>query len=346
VHTKLINDADAALSAEVWGNPAVYGKYQHVAMVTLGTGVGFGLILNGRLHQGASGLIEGGHMIVVSTGDARVCGCGQKGCVEAYASAKNTVLRMQECDAIDRQESSSSPSSQHVDGKTVFERYAMNDFNAVKVVEETGEYLALMVLNICRVVDPEIIVFGGGLSKAGKPLLDVIKKHLKQRTWKLPTDVKLALALTEENGVIGAALAAKSELSAFILENAVPSSTASSQATSIPSPTVSSFSDAHAVGGDHNKKKKTNKKPQSNGVPSWVGAFFALSSVTLFTLDIVQIALSSTRSSNNLHSEGGWRGSPLVSWLTRGLLAGQVSVGAYALHLCLKEDPHVEEHKS
>lgn len=136
VHTKLINDADATVSAEIWGNPTVYGKYQHIAMITLGADVGFSLILNGRLHQGASGLIEGGHMIIASGSDARVCGCGQKGCVETYASAKNTVLRMRECDIIDSQESPLSPSSQHVDGKTVFERYAMNDFNAVKVVEE------------------------------------------------------------------------------------------------------------------------------------------------------------------------------------------------------------------
>ena len=140
IHAKLINDADAAISAEVWGNPAIYGRYQHVAMVTLGTGVGFGLILNGRIHQGASGLIEGGHMIVHSGADARRCGCGQQGCVETYASAKSTVQRLQECDALDRQRSSSSSSSssspQELNGKVAFDRYSMNDFNAVKVIEE------------------------------------------------------------------------------------------------------------------------------------------------------------------------------------------------------------------
>lgn len=188
-----------------------------------------------------------------------------------------------------------------------------------------------MVINICRVVDPEIIVFGGGLSKAGKPLLDVIRKHVNQRTWKLPTDVKLALALAAENGVIGAALAANSELPACILQNAANYSSSVVQTTT----------------ATNNIKNQTNKKQQIKRMPSWVGAFFALSSVTLFTLEIVQCTISNrSRTINARYIKAESRGSSLVSWLTRGLLAGQVYVGAYALYLCLREGPQVEEHEA
>lgn len=131
VYTKLVNDADAAMSAEVWGNAAAYSKFRNIVMVTLGTGVGYSLILNGRIYQGANGLIEGGHMIVNSNFDARKCGCGQSGCVESYSSARSTVQRMQECDAKDN-----LPATSPADGKGVFDRFLMNDFNAVKVVEE------------------------------------------------------------------------------------------------------------------------------------------------------------------------------------------------------------------
>lgn len=201
----LLNDADAAVSAEVWGNPDVYSKYQNLAMITLGTGIGCGLILDGQLFHGSNGIIEAGHMIVTNSPQSRPCGCGQKGCVEAYSSAKSTVKRLQEMDLLDKNSSSTV-----VDGKDVFQRYLLNDFNAVKVVEETAEHLAVLSINICRVIDPQVIVFGGGLSKAGNVLLDLIRKYVREKTWTvLPTDVRLTLAISDKGGVLGAALAAK-----------------------------------------------------------------------------------------------------------------------------------------
>lgn len=92
----LLNDADAAIAAEVWGQPNIYKNHENIAMITLGTGVGFGLILNGNLYQGSNGLIEGGHMILNQSPDARQCGCGQRGCAEVYASAANTARRYSE----------------------------------------------------------------------------------------------------------------------------------------------------------------------------------------------------------------------------------------------------------
>jgi glucokinase len=129
----LLNDADAAVCAEVWGNPTVYGKFQSVAMLTLGTGIGCGLILDGHAFHGSHGMIEAGHMIVSTFANSRPCGCGQKGCCEVYSSAGNIVKSLQELDLKD-----GNTTNPVTDGKDVFQRYLMNDYNAVKVVEEVS----------------------------------------------------------------------------------------------------------------------------------------------------------------------------------------------------------------
>jgi glucokinase len=204
ISVTLLNDADAAVSAEVWGNPEVYERYQNVAMFTLGTGIGCGLILNGDLFQGSHGNVEAGHMIV-NTSSCKPCGCGQKGCVEMYASAKNMVAALEKLDKDDGNKSAGP-----LNGKIIFDRYSGNDYNAVKVVEEAAEHLAILCLNVCRVVDPEVIVFGGGLSKAGNVLLDLVKKYLKEKTWTvLETPVILKLSASDKGGMYGAALAGK-----------------------------------------------------------------------------------------------------------------------------------------
>lgn len=161
VPTTLLNDADAAICAEVWGNPASYPS-PHVAMVTLGTGIGFALILNNALHRGAFGMIEGGHMIVCtatgSTGSAqgtqqaRACGCGQTGCVEAYSSATNTAKRLEEYEKQDGH-------TVQLTGKDVFARYAMNDYNAVKVVEEVSAPLlpSAALLSCCPIIPLSVV---------------------------------------------------------------------------------------------------------------------------------------------------------------------------------------------
>ena len=96
----ILNDADAAISAEVWGRygRSFYADVKNIAMITIGTGVGVGLVINSSLYQGSNGLVEGGHMIVNTSDKQKKCGCGQSGCVEIWSSAKNTVLRMEEAD--------------------------------------------------------------------------------------------------------------------------------------------------------------------------------------------------------------------------------------------------------
>ncbi|RYG65609.1 ROK family protein, partial [archaeon] len=211
IPTVLVNDADAAICAEVFGHAETYQSMRNIAMVTLGTGIGFGLVLNNQLFQGSHGLLEGGHMVVATGPNSRLCDCGQMGCVEAYSSASNTARRLEEYDQADRRPSASSLSTSSLTGYDVFARYAVNDFNAVRVVEETAEHLAVFCLNVCRVVDPDAIVFGGGLAQAGDVLLDLVRKYLVQKTWTvLPTHVQLLKGVgIGEAGVKGAAYAAR-----------------------------------------------------------------------------------------------------------------------------------------
>lgn len=180
-------------------------------MLTLGTGIGCGLILNRKLYQGSHGLIEAGHMIINTyynngdCNDALVCPCGQKGCIEMYGSAKNIVN-------LYNSTNHNTSNNEEVNGKVVFDRYSKGEKEADLVIKQAARYLAITCINICRVVDPDVIIFAGGLSNAGNILLDQIRIEVLNNTWKvLPTEVQLVSANGIDHvGVIGAALAAKS----------------------------------------------------------------------------------------------------------------------------------------
>lgn len=147
----LLNDADAAVSAEVWGKDSKdrYKSFTNIAMLTLGTGIGCGLILNQSLHQGSNGLIEAGHMIVSNLPGSRKCPCGQVGCVEAYASAHSTSKRLQEADMA----AGGASGEVTVDGgKEVLLRYAKGDEAAVKVLEEVRFCFSLFIFVLISAV--------------------------------------------------------------------------------------------------------------------------------------------------------------------------------------------------
>lgn len=204
----LVNDADAYLAAEVLSLrfKEKYGNIKSAAMITLGTGVGFSLYLNGQLFEGSHGMLEGGHMIVCDK-DGELCGCGQKGCVEMYASAHQTALRY-----LSRSNMSSSDGNiTHAEARDVFVAAAEGNEVAQQVLNETADYLAILCVNICRVVDPEMIIFGGGMSAAGEILLELIREHIRRRTWTiLPTDIRLVTCESRQEvaGIVGAGLAA------------------------------------------------------------------------------------------------------------------------------------------
>jgi len=166
VKMMLLNDADAAISAEIWSSSTKehYVGVQNAAMVTLGTGVGLGLVISNRLFQGSNGLIEGGHMILGGNQNGRPCGCGQVDCVEVYSSATNTAKRFVEA-AEAEGKTLSNPDK--IGAKEVFEFAACGDEVAIRILDKTCECLAVMCINLCRVVDPQVIILGGGMSKAG-----------------------------------------------------------------------------------------------------------------------------------------------------------------------------------
>ena len=216
----LLNDADAAISAEVWGKHTAekYQNYQNIAMITLGTGIGLGLVLNSNLYQGSNGLVEGGHMIIdTNKQTSRKCGCGQYGCVEAYASASNTAKIYDETSDPNVFVKTlslgmlSTPFKKSLgSAKSVFEMASEGDVIAQQVLNSTYAHLAYLCINICRVVDPDVIIFGGGMSK-GKGLIENVKMCINEKSWTvLPTLVQLETANPLNNsGILGAALAAK-----------------------------------------------------------------------------------------------------------------------------------------
>lgn len=218
----LVNDADAAVAAEVWSKEtaSTYRENENVAMITLGTGIGFGLVLNRRLFTGSHGLTEGGHMICSPPEYPsafpqlveRVCGCGQLNCVESFASAKSVTQRFMETKEL-------SPgdvlgpmyNGKALNAKAVFHEALAGDLDAERVINDAAQCLAIMVINVCRVVDPEVIIFGGGMSQSGEPFLHRVRGYVKALSWTvLPVDVKLVLAKSSVNaGILGAAMAGK-----------------------------------------------------------------------------------------------------------------------------------------
>ncbi|AQT68997.1 Glucokinase [Anaerohalosphaera lusitana] len=206
----LENDANVTC----WGeHVAGAGKgAQDMILITLGTGVGGGIISNGELVHGyANAGAEIGHMIVQPGG--RLCGCGQKGCVEAYSSASSTARRAIEA----LQENAEDSTLQQVlkeNGtvtcEDVYDHLAKGDDLARQITDTTAEYLALLCVSLLHVAGPERILFYGGMIAAGDLLLEPIKKYFRQHIWTLQhEEIELCFAeLGTHAGIIGnAALA-------------------------------------------------------------------------------------------------------------------------------------------
>jgi glucokinase len=185
-------------------------------MFTLGTGVGGGLVYEGKVVRGAFDFgTEIGHMIMVPGGEK--CGCGQRGCLERYTSAKYTARRATAllAGSPKLRKSSALGEIYRTKGKVtsadiVTQAQAGDDF-ALKIWNETCRMLALACINVCHFIDPQMIVLAGGMSQAGKFLLDKVNRHFEAEWWAMtkPT-AKIALAkLGNDAGVIGAAGVAK-----------------------------------------------------------------------------------------------------------------------------------------
>lgn len=202
IPVKATNDANAAAFGEMWQGG---GKgYRSMVAVTLGTGVGGGIIVNGKLLTGATGAGgEIGHMHLEDE-ETECCNCGNRGCMEQYASATGLVRlagrRLAEDD---------KPSilrSGELSAKAVFDAVKEKDEVAVEIAEQFGDYLGKGLAVIASVVNPEVFVIGGGVSKAGEILLSFVEPAFQKYAFKQCRNAKLVLArLGNDAGIYGAA---------------------------------------------------------------------------------------------------------------------------------------------
>jgi glucokinase len=196
------NDANVAALGEMWKGGGQ--GHQSLVAVTLGTGVGGGVIINGKILTGATGAGgEIGH-IHVEDNEPEACGCGNHGCLEEYASATgitrlaNRALKASDKDSVLRQG--------EVSAKTVFDAVKAGDALAIEVAEQFGEYLGKGLGIVATVINPEIFVIGGGVSKAGDILFDYIKPSFQRTVFHACRDTEFALAtLGNDAGIYGAA---------------------------------------------------------------------------------------------------------------------------------------------
>lgn len=196
------NDANMAALGEMWLGA---GKGQiNMIMVTLGTGVGGGIIVNGKPLAGSHGAGgEIGHFCV-NEEETETCGCGNTGCLEQYASA--TGISRLARRRLERDDSPSSLRGSEISAKAVFDALKEGDAVAKEIVEEFGSYLGHALAAIAVITDPSVIVIGGGVSKAGEILLEYVEKYFHEKAFFANQDTRFVLAqLGNDAGICGAA---------------------------------------------------------------------------------------------------------------------------------------------
>ena len=201
--SKAGNDANVAALGEAWKGAAEGA--QNVILVTLGTGVGGGIIVDGRIVAGAHGAGgEIGHANI-DHHETDVCNCGNSGCLEQTASATGIVRTAKKVLAASK-EDSALRKFDPLTAKDVLDGFKAGDPLAVQIMEKVGEALGGALAMFAAVVDPESIVIGGGVSKAGQPLIDCIQKFYKKYAFSLCKNTPMVIAtLGNDAGIYGAA---------------------------------------------------------------------------------------------------------------------------------------------
>jgi glucokinase len=202
----LENDANAAAYGE--SRVGAGRDVQDLVVLTLGTGIGGGIILGGRLFRGSSDTGgELGHIIILHGG--RLCGCGQRGCLEAYASATAVVARFAE--ALAAGEASRLAGEEDFSSKDIFEAAAAGDALAQRIVGETADFLATGITSLLHTLNPQRVVLTGGMMAAGDGWLDQIRQRVREtafeRAWQA-CEIRWS-SLGGDAGILGAALAAE-----------------------------------------------------------------------------------------------------------------------------------------
>ena len=196
------NDATVAALGECWKGGGQ--GCDSMVFATLGTGVGGGIVIGGKVVHGVHGAGgEIGHM-VLNREETENCNCGKKGCVEQYCSATG-IVRLAKKHLADTIAPSSLRNIENLTCKDVFDHAAAGDAASREILEQVYAYLGEFLANICNVIDPEAVVIGGGVSKAGQPLLDGAERHFKKWVMHAVSPVRFSLArLGNDAGAYGA----------------------------------------------------------------------------------------------------------------------------------------------
>ena len=196
------NDANVAALGECWKGGGA--GCQNMVLVTLGTGVGGGIIVDGRLLHGAHGAgAEVGHQ-VLNRDETEVCGCGKRGCVEQYCSATG-IVRMAQKELASSNQYSKLRQRNPLTCKDIFDCGRAGDLLANRVLDQYYAYLGEALANLCDVLDPEAVVLGGGVSKAGQMLLDGVRPYFDHYAFHASRGARFVLAsLGNDAGAYGA----------------------------------------------------------------------------------------------------------------------------------------------
>lgn len=207
---KIENDANAAALGEYLAGSAKGAK--NAIAITLGTGVGGGIIIDGKIYSGSNFAgAELGHMVIVKGG--KECACGRQGCWEAYASATGLINLTKEKILTEKPEFSymlklCDDDISNVSGKTAFDAMAAGDPIAKQVVEEYISYLATGVVNIINIFQPDVLCVGGGVSNQGENLLAPLRAIVERERYTKHNDKQTVIcqcSLGNDAGIIGAA---------------------------------------------------------------------------------------------------------------------------------------------
>lgn len=197
VKVVVFNDGNAATLGE--NSYTLKNKYKSMCLITLGTAVGTGIIINGELIEGKSGIAgELSHIRIDYSTDAKRCACGNVGCIETLAGTKGLKNIYKSLLGKVKWDDS-------IDAKTIIDRAKAKDKIAIKAVETSFDGISSLIAILMHVFEPEVVVIGGGMSNAGKFIIDLIERHLKEKIYMTKKLPKIVLAkLKNDAGIYGA----------------------------------------------------------------------------------------------------------------------------------------------
>ncbi len=196
------NDANAAALGEQWRGAG--SGIRSMILLTLGTGVGGGIILNNKIWHGADGMAgEVGHMTIIP--DGRQCGCGNTGCLEMYASARGIVRSYRDADG-----SVGKGGQTEITSEDVYRAAREGNIRAANVMQEMGRMLGIGIANLINIFNPERIVIGGGVKDAWSLFIDTTRTEIRKRAFEVPAERTeiVPSKLGDDAGMVGAAAAA------------------------------------------------------------------------------------------------------------------------------------------